>query len=193
MQVPLTNDETMWGGMDGPWMLWWRTVKEATIIAPLSRDWQAVNYCRTCDGRKFPEYRRGKLQFQPVHRETERFHPHPNFDFKRNYLFFKMGKRQFRGAEVGEGPRKRQRVVHEAPTSEVIHTSRQLRQLLAFDPDLGRSRHGKNIHSKTSILLRSADLMQDFNPSSSFSILYSPATTKPTVLKNANNMNYASQ
>ncbi|KAK1782541.1 ribosome 60S biogenesis N-terminal-domain-containing protein [Copromyces sp. CBS 386.78] len=53
-----------------------------------------------------------------------------------------MGKRQFRGAENGDGPRKRQRVVHEAPTSEVIHTSRQLRQLLAFDPDLGRSRHG---------------------------------------------------
>ncbi|ESA42852.1 hypothetical protein GE21DRAFT_5736 [Neurospora crassa] len=53
-----------------------------------------------------------------------------------------MGKRQLRGAENGDGPRKRQRVVHEAPTSEVIHTSRQLRQLLAFDPDLGRSRHG---------------------------------------------------
>ncbi|KAK3318537.1 ribosome 60S biogenesis N-terminal-domain-containing protein [Apodospora peruviana] len=52
-----------------------------------------------------------------------------------------MGKRNSHGDFAG-GPRKRQRIVHEAPTSEDVHTSRQLRQLLAFDSDGVRARHG---------------------------------------------------
>lgn len=47
-----------------------------------------------------------------------------------------------RGAEASN-PHKRQKVVHEAPTSEEIHTSRQLMQLLGFDQDLQKTRHGK--------------------------------------------------
>ncbi|KAL1876555.1 hypothetical protein Daus18300_002799 [Diaporthe australafricana] len=46
-----------------------------------------------------------------------------------------------RGADASN-PHKRQKVVHEAPTSEEIHTSRQLMQLLAFDQDLQKARHG---------------------------------------------------
>lgn len=51
-----------------------------------------------------------------------------------------MGKRA-RGQDASN-PHKRQKVVHEAPTSEEIHTSRQLMQLLAFDQDLQKARHG---------------------------------------------------
>lgn len=51
-----------------------------------------------------------------------------------------MGKRTSRGADAN--PRKRQKIVHEAPTSEEIHTTRQLKQLLAFDQDLPKARHG---------------------------------------------------
>jgi nucleolar pre-ribosomal-associated protein 1 len=60
-----------------------------------------------------------------------------------------MGKRFSRGgndvAGGGGGPaaRKRQKVVHEAPTHEEVHASRQLSQLLAFGQDAGRLRHGK--------------------------------------------------
>ncbi|KAJ0113905.1 hypothetical protein J7T55_010149 [Diaporthe amygdali] len=46
-----------------------------------------------------------------------------------------------RGADASN-PHKRQKVVHEAPTSEEIHTSRQLMQLLSFDQDLQKARHG---------------------------------------------------
>ncbi|POS79307.1 hypothetical protein DHEL01_v202310 [Diaporthe helianthi] len=52
-----------------------------------------------------------------------------------------MGKRA-RGTADASNPHKRQKVVHEAPTSEAIHTSRQLMQLLAFDQDLQKARHG---------------------------------------------------
>ncbi|KAJ4387214.1 hypothetical protein N0V93_007803 [Gnomoniopsis smithogilvyi] len=51
-----------------------------------------------------------------------------------------MGKRTSRAADAN--PRKRQKVVHEAPTSEEIHNTRQLLQLLAFDQDLQKARHG---------------------------------------------------
>ncbi|KAK4161277.1 nucleolar pre-ribosomal-associated protein 1 [Cladorrhinum sp. PSN259] len=53
-----------------------------------------------------------------------------------------MGKRFARGVDAAGAPRKRVKVVHEAPTSEDIHTSRQLRQLLIFDQDPARARHG---------------------------------------------------
>ncbi len=56
-----------------------------------------------------------------------------------------MGKRKSRPSEV-ENPRKRPRVVYEAPTSEEIHTARQLKQLLAFDQDMRKARHGNKIH-----------------------------------------------
>ncbi|KAK0715733.1 ribosome 60S biogenesis N-terminal-domain-containing protein [Lasiosphaeris hirsuta] len=55
-----------------------------------------------------------------------------------------MGKRPPHGQEAGGTARKRQKVVHEAPTHEEIHTSRQLMQLLSFDlhQDVVRARHG---------------------------------------------------
>ncbi|ROW09646.1 hypothetical protein VMCG_02253 [Cytospora schulzeri] len=51
-----------------------------------------------------------------------------------------MGKRGH-GADASN-PRKRVKVVHEAPTSEEIIASRQLQQLLAFEQDLQKARHG---------------------------------------------------
>ncbi|KAL8407854.1 hypothetical protein RB594_006605 [Gaeumannomyces avenae] len=53
-----------------------------------------------------------------------------------------MGKRASRGAPPNSNPRKRVKVAHEAPTCEDVTTSRQLRQLLAFEQDLGKARHG---------------------------------------------------
>ncbi|KAL2126952.1 hypothetical protein VTI74DRAFT_11560 [Chaetomium olivicolor] len=53
-----------------------------------------------------------------------------------------MGKRFSHGPGGPGVPRKRQKVVHEAPTSEEIHTSRQLQQLLSFSQDPVRARHG---------------------------------------------------
>ncbi|KAK1759389.1 cell morphogenesis N-terminal-domain-containing protein [Echria macrotheca] len=55
----------------------------------------------------------------------------------------RMGKRFApRGADGGPSSRKRQKVVHEPPTSEEVNTSRQLRQLLAFSQDVTHARHG---------------------------------------------------
>jgi len=62
-----------------------------------------------------------------------------------------MGKRQSHGDFPG-GPRKRQRIVHEAPTSEDINASRQLGQLLAFTPDAKSARHGKETVSPVPFL-----------------------------------------
>ncbi|KAL1902597.1 hypothetical protein Sste5346_001039 [Sporothrix stenoceras] len=45
-------------------------------------------------------------------------------------------------APDGEISRKRPRIVHEAPTFEEIASARQLMQLLAFDQDLQKARHG---------------------------------------------------
>ncbi|KAL2120696.1 hypothetical protein VTJ04DRAFT_4723 [Mycothermus thermophilus] len=53
-----------------------------------------------------------------------------------------MGKRLARGPDGAPAARKRQKVVHEAPTSEQIHASRQLQQLLSFTQDPVRARHG---------------------------------------------------
>jgi len=53
-----------------------------------------------------------------------------------------MGKRPSRGPDSGDNPRKRLKVVHEPPTHEDVHTSRQLAQLLSFDQDLKKARHG---------------------------------------------------
>ncbi|CAN8103027.1 unnamed protein product [Discula destructiva] len=51
-----------------------------------------------------------------------------------------MGKRPSRGADANS--RKRQKFVHEAPTSEEIQNTRQLLQLVVFDQDLQKARHG---------------------------------------------------
>lgn len=53
-----------------------------------------------------------------------------------------MGKRFARGLDGGAAPRKRQKVVHEAPTSEEVFATRQLQQLLSFSQDPVRARHG---------------------------------------------------
>ncbi|KAI1881252.1 hypothetical protein JX265_000078 [Neoarthrinium moseri] len=39
-------------------------------------------------------------------------------------------------------PKRKRNVVHEAPTSEEVYSARQLRQLLTFEQDLRKSRHG---------------------------------------------------
>ncbi|KAL3955296.1 hypothetical protein ACCO45_010859 [Purpureocillium lilacinum] len=54
-----------------------------------------------------------------------------------------MGKRASNGGTDGAAAfRKRQKIAHEAPSSEDIESSDQLRRLLAFDQDLRRARHG---------------------------------------------------
>ncbi|UNI22051.1 hypothetical protein JDV02_007976 [Purpureocillium takamizusanense] len=54
-----------------------------------------------------------------------------------------MGKRASNGGTDGAAAfRKRQKLAHEAPSSEDIESSDQLRRLLAFDQDLRRARHG---------------------------------------------------
>ncbi|RYP49108.1 hypothetical protein DL768_005105 [Monosporascus sp. mg162] len=52
-----------------------------------------------------------------------------------------MAKRKSQGGE-GTHAGKRLKTAHEAPTSEDVHTSRQLRQLLSFEQDLRKARHG---------------------------------------------------
>ncbi|GKT59507.1 ribosome biogenesis protein Urb1 [Colletotrichum tofieldiae] len=53
-----------------------------------------------------------------------------------------MPKRPSRGLEGADVSRKRQKVVHEAPTFEEVNHSRHLQQLLTFDQDQKRARHG---------------------------------------------------
>ncbi|KAF4125276.1 nucleolar pre-ribosomal-associated protein 1 [Geosmithia morbida] len=53
-----------------------------------------------------------------------------------------MSKRVVDEADGAAAYRKRQKVVHEVPTGEPIHSSDQLRRLLAFDQDLRQARHG---------------------------------------------------
>ncbi|EFQ30593.1 ribosome biogenesis protein Urb1 [Colletotrichum graminicola] len=53
-----------------------------------------------------------------------------------------MVKRPSRGLEGADVLRKRQKVVHEAPTFEEVNHSRHLQQLLTFDQDQKRARHG---------------------------------------------------
>ncbi|KAI6780447.1 uncharacterized protein J7T54_007296 [Emericellopsis cladophorae] len=50
-----------------------------------------------------------------------------------------------RGGNIDDGAaafRKRQKITHEVPAGEDVYSSDQLRQLLSFDQDLGRARHG---------------------------------------------------
>lgn len=83
-----------------------------------------------------------------------------------------MGKRTSRGVDAN--PRKRLKIVHEAPTSEDIHTTRQLKQLLAFDQDLQKARHGMGVLScstfSTTLLLRTKNPEQVCNHSRSSSM-----------------------
>ncbi|KAI1776919.1 ribosome 60S biogenesis N-terminal-domain-containing protein [Hypoxylon cercidicola] len=54
-----------------------------------------------------------------------------------------MAKRKSYGGEGGHSGKKQKTAhVHEPPTSEDIHTGRQLQQLLAFEQDLQKARHG---------------------------------------------------
>lgn len=57
---------------------------------------------------------------------------------------FTMSKRASSGTDGVATFRKRQKVVHEAPTSEEVTSSAQLRRLLSFDQDLRNSRHGRS-------------------------------------------------
>ncbi|KAI1142376.1 ribosome 60S biogenesis N-terminal-domain-containing protein [Hypoxylon sp. FL0543] len=54
-----------------------------------------------------------------------------------------MAKRKSRGGEGGHSGKKQKTAhVHEVPTSEEVYSGRQLRQLLAFEQDLRKARHG---------------------------------------------------
>jgi nucleolar pre-ribosomal-associated protein 1 len=55
-----------------------------------------------------------------------------------------MGKRDFANADGAAAFRKRQKITHEAPTSEEVTSSDQLRNLLSFDQDLRNARHGRS-------------------------------------------------
>ena len=61
-----------------------------------------------------------------------------------------MGKRNSVGGDGAAAFRKRQKISHEVPTSEDVTSSEQLRELLAFDQDLRRARHG-NLYPAVSI------------------------------------------
>ena len=50
-----------------------------------------------------------------------------------------------------KNPRKRLKAVHEPPTHEEIHAARQLQQLLTFDQDPKKARHGKTLRTSISI------------------------------------------
>jgi nucleolar pre-ribosomal-associated protein 1 len=54
-----------------------------------------------------------------------------------------MGKRDFNSGDGTAVFRKRQKLVHETPTSEEVTSSDQLRNLLSFNQDLRNARHGK--------------------------------------------------
>ncbi|KAI1174608.1 ribosome 60S biogenesis N-terminal-domain-containing protein [Nemania sp. FL0916] len=54
-----------------------------------------------------------------------------------------MGKRKSHGRDgLQSGKKQKIKHVHEAPTSEEVHNARQLRQLLIFEQDLQKARHG---------------------------------------------------
>ncbi|KAI0171808.1 ribosome 60S biogenesis N-terminal-domain-containing protein [Hypoxylon sp. FL1284] len=54
-----------------------------------------------------------------------------------------MAKRKSHGGERSySGKKQKTAHVHDPPTSEDVYTGRQLRQLLAFEQDLGKARHG---------------------------------------------------
>ncbi len=57
---------------------------------------------------------------------------------------YNMAKRKsYSGDGVHAGKKQKTNHVHEAPTSEEVHTGRQLRHLLTFEQDLRKARHGK--------------------------------------------------
>lgn len=68
-----------------------------------------------------------------------------------------------RKTHTGDGPHagKRQKTnhVHEAPTSEEVYNSRQLRQLLAFQQDMKTTRHGTPAPSARPSRDRSSSLL----------------------------------
>lgn len=54
-----------------------------------------------------------------------------------------MAKRVANEADGEAAYRKRQKITHEVPAGEDVYSGEQLRQLLAFDQDLRRARHGE--------------------------------------------------
>lgn len=55
------------------------------------------------------------------------------------------------GEDGATAYRKRQKVVHEAPTSEEVYSADQLRNLLTFDQDLRNARHGMSVSNAWTI------------------------------------------
>lgn len=54
-----------------------------------------------------------------------------------------MAKRKSYGGDGGySGKKQKTAHVHDPPTSEDVYTGRQLRELLAFEQDLRKARHG---------------------------------------------------
>lgn len=54
-----------------------------------------------------------------------------------------MAKRATHDADGAAAFRKRQKITHEVPVGEDVVDSAQLRQLLSFDQDMRKARHGK--------------------------------------------------
>lgn len=47
------------------------------------------------------------------------------------------------GADGAAAYRKRQKISHETPAGEEVHSGQQLRKLLSFGQDMRHARHGK--------------------------------------------------
>lgn len=56
-----------------------------------------------------------------------------------------MGKRATHEADGAAAYRKRQKITHEIPAGEDVVDSAQLRQLLSFDQDMRKARHGMQL------------------------------------------------
>ncbi|KAI0387844.1 ribosome 60S biogenesis N-terminal-domain-containing protein [Hypomontagnella monticulosa] len=88
-----------------------------------------------------------------------------------------MAKRKSHGGERGySGKKQKTAHVHEPPTSEDVYTGRQLRQLLAFEQDLQKARHGLQSFK---ILLDSITNGEDSNSEKRQILLEFLETVKP--------------
>ena len=57
-----------------------------------------------------------------------------------------MAKRATHDADGAAAFRKRQKITHEVPVGEDVQDSAHLRQLLSFDQDMRKARHGNSQH-----------------------------------------------
>lgn len=83
-----------------------------------------------------------------------------------------MPKRKpYGGDGLHAGKKQKTNHVHEAPTSEEVYTGRQLRNLLTFEQDLQKARHGElAVIAIPFTLIADAVCSQAYSPSKMYSI-----------------------